>query len=281
MLLDCCVMNSMVYRARISNSGHIWEVGGNCCSNWAQLLKEKSRKWEQLTAAAAAAATTVDFLFCKLRPSKRVRARDGEHRVAGSGCHFCDGFVQMRNADERRRALNQSHNVNFYSPEEKEKKKNSKSLLGSGSFVGWRWRSLRYSTIIICPFFLLNEPVYINITVNIIPGWVDRNSVMASNEEAPSDDVSAERRWTLAPFSRANWRISWWSDETQIEVKPERRNREKLNHIHNILSIFDRSLLFVTPYITKLKGVHHHSVAHRGTQQEGKVFVVNSVGIYT
>jgi hypothetical protein len=78
-------------------------------------------------------------------------------------------------------------------------------LLGGGSFVGWRWRSLRYSTIIICPLFLLNEPVYIIITVNIIPGWVDRNSVMASNEEAPSDDVSAERRWTLAPFSRANW----------------------------------------------------------------------------
>jgi hypothetical protein len=42
----------------------------------------------------------------------------------------------MRNADERRRALNQSHNVNFYSPEEKEKKKNSKSLLGGVSFVG-------------------------------------------------------------------------------------------------------------------------------------------------
>lgn len=93
---------------RISNSGH----GGNCCSNWAQLLKEKVKKINQgLTASAAAAA--FDFWFCKLHPAQRVRARDGEDRVTASGRHFSDGFVQMRNADERRRALNQCHHVDF------------------------------------------------------------------------------------------------------------------------------------------------------------------------
>ena len=149
MLLDCCVMNSMVYRARISNSGH---MGGNCCSNWAQLLKEKSRKWDQLTAAAA---TTVDFLFCKLRPSQRVRARDGEHRVAGSGCHFSDGFVQMRNADERRRALNQSHNVNFYSPEKRRRTANHCWVVGVSLADDV---DDRYVTVLLYVFFLLNEP---------------------------------------------------------------------------------------------------------------------------
>lgn len=74
--------------------------------------------------------------------------------------------------------------------------------------------------------FLLDETtdVPIVITVNIIPGWLTKNSLMASSEVASSDDVSADRRWTWAPFSRANWRMSGWSDDTQMEVKPAGQN---------------------------------------------------------
>lgn len=90
---------------RISNSGHgetAAAIGHNC---WKEKVKKINRG---LTAAAA-----FDFWFCKLHPAQRVRARDGEDRVTASGRHFSDGFVQMRNADERRRALNQCHHVDF------------------------------------------------------------------------------------------------------------------------------------------------------------------------
>jgi hypothetical protein len=90
-----------------------------------------------------------------------VRARDGEHRVAASGRHFGDGFVQMRNADERRRALNQGHHVDFYWGREEEEQQ-----IIVGGYVDDD--DDRYSVYA----FLLNETaqlLYIIITVNIIP----------------------------------------------------------------------------------------------------------------
>lgn len=161
---------------RISNSGH----GGNCCSNWAQLLKEKVKKINRGLTAAAAAVAAFDFWFCKLHPAQRVRARDGEDRVTASGRHFSDGYVQMRNADERRRALNQCHHVDFCvcvgtekkRPGEREKRRASAAQQIIVARLMMNDNDDDDDDRYTVHAFLLDETtdVPIVITVNIIPG---------------------------------------------------------------------------------------------------------------
>lgn len=51
---------------------------------------------------------------------------------------------------------------------------------------------------------------------------------MADKEDASSVEVSADRWWIWAPFSSARLRISWWSDDTHMESKPDRFSTKML-----------------------------------------------------